>query len=77
MLHEENFDHWGSWLAVHGVRIGTRIELARVLWTGRELLVMPGAGESDFVVLPAGDLSVVRTLLAGRIAQVLDPALAR
>ncbi len=63
--------------AVYGVRIGARVELARVVWNGRELLVMPGAGESDFIVIPAGNVSVVREHIAGRIAQVLDPVLTR
>ena len=61
-------------MAVRAVRLGGRIELARVMWNGRELLVMPAAGESDFAVLPAGNAAALRACIAGTIAQVLDPA---
>lgn len=59
--------------AVHGVRIDGRIELARVLWNGDQLLVLPGPGAGDFVVLPAVDAETVRRCIAGAVARVLDP----
>jgi len=60
--------------STYAVRHGGRIELARLLWNGRELLVLPAPGASDFLVLPARDIEAMRACIAGRVARVLHPA---
>jgi len=52
---------------VHAVRAGGRVELARALWNGRELIVLPAPGQSDFVVLGAADEATLRALVLGRV----------
>ena len=59
--------------SVHAVRNGGRIELARLLWNGRELLLLAAPGTSDFVVLSARDAETVRACIAGTVARVLHP----
>ncbi len=57
---------------VFAVRHGGGIELARVLWNGRELLMLPAPERSDFVVLEAEGEAGLQSLIAGSVARVLD-----
>ena len=59
--------------SVYAVRNGGRIEIARLLWNGRELLLLPAPGASDFVVIPAADAATVHACVAGTIARVVHP----
>src|SRR5439155_119786 len=52
---------------LHAVRADERVELARLLWNGRELVVLPAPGESDFVVLPVPDEAALRAVVLGRV----------
>ena len=52
---------------LHAVRADERVELARLLWNGRELAVLPAPGESDFVVLPVPDEAALRAVVLGRV----------
>jgi len=56
---------------IHAVRIRGRIELGRLLWNGRELLLLPAPGSNDFVVLPAVDVEGARGWIAGTVARIL------
>ena len=59
---------------VYAVRHGGRVVLSRVLWNGRLLLLLPAEGESDFVILEAGDESRLRSLILGVAIMVrFDP----
>ena len=58
---------------VYAVRREEGVELARVLWNGRELLLIPAAGRSDFVVLDAADEGALRARIVGFVVRVLDP----
>ncbi len=60
--------------AVHAVRLSGHVVLARVLWNERQLLLLPGPGGRDFIVLDAPDRTTVERLLAGRVAATLRPA---
>ena len=51
--------------AVYAVRGGGRVMLGRVLWNGRQLLLLPAESKSDFMVLEAGDESRLRSLILG------------
>jgi hypothetical protein len=42
--------------------------LAHLMWNGRELLVMPREGQSDFEVIPAPDERALRRVVLGRVA---------
>jgi hypothetical protein len=55
------------------VRLSGHVVLARVVWNERQLLLLPGPGESDFIVLDAPDRTSLERLLAGRIAATLRP----
>lgn len=50
---------------VHVARHAGRLLLARVLWNGAQLLLLPAAGASDFVVIPAPDEATLRLHLVG------------
>jgi transcriptional regulator with XRE-family HTH domain len=56
------------------VRLSGHVVLARILWNERQLLLLPGPGECDFIVLDAPDRTTVERLLAGRVAATLRPA---
>lgn len=56
--------------AIHAVHIAGRLTLARVLWNGTQLLVLPAAGDRDFTVLEAPDEPALARLLAGRVVAV-------
>jgi DNA-binding XRE family transcriptional regulator len=45
--------------------------LSLLLWNGRELLLLPQEGRSDFEVLPATDERMLRKLIVGRVATVI------
>lgn len=47
------------------------ILLSLLLWNGRELLLLPQEGRSDFEVLPAADERRLRELIVGRVATVI------
>jgi len=53
------------------VRLSGHVLLARVLWNGRQLLLLPGGDDSDFIVLDAPDRTALERLLAGRIVAVV------
>ena len=54
-------------LAPHAVRRSGHLILSRVLWNGRQLLLLPGLDECDFVVLDAPDRTALERLIAGRV----------
>lgn len=60
--------------AAHAVRLSGHVVLARVLWNDRQLLLLPGPGGRDFIVLDAPDRTTVERLLAGRVTATLRPA---
>lgn len=60
--------------AAHAVRLSGHVRLARVLWNERQLLLLPGPGGSDFIVLDAPDRTRLERLLAGRVVATLRPA---
>lgn len=60
--------------ALHAVRRSGHVLLARVLWNERQLLLLPGPGERDFIVLDAPDRTTLERLLAGRVVATLRPA---
>src|SRR5512143_1226343 len=53
------------------VRSAGHTLLARVLWNGRQLLLLPGGDDSDFIVLEARDRTALERLLAGRVVAVV------
>jgi len=55
---------------IYAVRHGGRVVLSRAMWNGRELMLLPAPGSSDFIVLPAANEAEVADLLAGRVAVV-------
>jgi transcriptional regulator with XRE-family HTH domain len=55
---------------IYAVRREGRIVLSRAMWNGRELLLLPAPGASDFVVLPAAGEADVAMLIVGRVAVV-------
>jgi hypothetical protein len=59
---------------VHAVRHHGRVLLSRVLWNGRQLLLLPFEGESDFSVLEARNETELRERILG-VAVPLPPAL--
>lgn len=60
--------------APYAVRLSGHVVLACVLWNERQLLLLPGPGGRDFLVLDAPDRTTVERLLAGRVAATLHPA---
>ena len=60
--------------AAHAVRLSGHVVLTRVLWNDRQLLLLPGPGGRDFIVLDAPDRTTVERLLAGRVTATLRPA---
>jgi len=59
---------------IYAVRLDDRIELAHAMWNQRELLLLPDAGRSDFIVLPA-DLATLADRIAGHMITVVrNPA---
>jgi hypothetical protein len=57
--------------APYAVRLSGHALLTRVLWNERQLLLLPGPGDSDFIVLDAPDRTTLERLLAGRVAATL------
>jgi len=58
--------------APHALWISGRLVLSRLLWNGRQLLLLPGPEDSDFIVLDAPDRTALERLIAGKvIARVL------
>lgn len=55
---------------IYAVRHEGQVVLSRAMWNGRELLLLPAPGASDFIVLPAASESAVAALIAGRVAVV-------
>jgi transcriptional regulator with XRE-family HTH domain len=53
--------------ALHAVRLSGHLILSRVLWNGRQLLLLPGRDESDFIVLDAPDRTALDRLIAGKL----------
>jgi hypothetical protein len=49
------------------VRLSGHLILSRTLWSGRQLLLLPGRGESDFIVLDAPDRTALERLIAGKV----------
>jgi transcriptional regulator with XRE-family HTH domain len=57
----------------HVVRLSGHLILSRVLWNGRQLLLLPDRDESDFVVLDAPDRTALERLIAGKVvARIRD-----
>jgi transcriptional regulator with XRE-family HTH domain len=57
---------------IYAIRVGDKIELAHAMWNGRELLLLPDAGKSDFLVLPANE-NELPDLVAGHMITVVRP----
>ena len=53
--------------ALHAVRLSGHLVLRRVLWNGRQLLLLPGRDGSDFIVLDATDRTALERLIAGKV----------
>ena len=49
------------------VRLSGHLILSRVLWSGRQLLLLPGRDGSDFIVLDAPDRTALERLVAGKV----------
>ncbi len=58
---------------VYGVLLSGHVALARVLWNGRHLLLLPAPGESDFLVLEALDRAAIERLVVGKLAAIVRP----
>jgi transcriptional regulator with XRE-family HTH domain len=54
-------------LAPYAVRLSGHLVLSRALWNGRQLLLLPGRDESDFIVLDAPDRAALERLIAGKV----------
>lgn len=55
---------------IYAVRHEGRIVLSRTMWNGRELLLLPAPGATDFIVLLAASEADVAALIVGRVAVV-------
>ena len=53
--------------APYAVRLSGHLVLSRVLWNGRQILLLPGHDESDFIVLDAPDRTALERLIAGKV----------
>jgi len=53
--------------ALYAVRLSGHLILSRALWSGRQLLLLPGRDESDFVVLDAPGRTALDRLIAGKV----------
>lgn len=53
--------------APYAVRLSGHLILSRALWSGRQLLLLPGRGQSDFIVLDAPDRTALERLIAGKV----------
>ena len=54
----------------YAVRLDGHLELARALWNGHQLLLLPAPGQSDFAILPAVSNDDLDRHVAGRVALV-------
>jgi len=59
---------------IYAVRLDDRIELAHAMWNQRELLLLPDAGRSDFIVLPADAATLADRIAGHMITVVRNPA---
>jgi transcriptional regulator with XRE-family HTH domain len=59
---------------IYAIRLGDRIELAHAMWNQRELLLLPDAGKTDFIVLPADSITLARVIAGHMITVVPSPA---
>jgi transcriptional regulator with XRE-family HTH domain len=53
--------------APYAVRLSGHLILSRALWSGRQLLLLPGRDESDFIVMDAPDRTALERLIAGKV----------
>ncbi len=53
--------------APYAVRLSGHLVLSRALWSGRQLLLLPGRDQSDFIVLDAPDRAALERLIAGKV----------
>jgi transcriptional regulator with XRE-family HTH domain len=53
--------------APYAVRLSGHLILSRALWSGRQLLLLPGRDQSDFIVLDAPDRTALERLIAGKV----------
>jgi transcriptional regulator with XRE-family HTH domain len=58
---------------VYAVRLDGAIVLSLLMWNGRQLLLLPGEGEDDFVVLTAGQDALAAHVI-GHVATVIRGA---
>jgi len=58
---------------VFAVRAERRVELARVMWNGRALLMLPAPGRTDFDLVEAPGHAALEARIVGFVARVLDP----
>jgi hypothetical protein len=56
------------------VRLSGHVVLSRILWNGRQLLLLPGHHQSDFIVLDAPDRTALERLIAGKVVAVIRHA---
>ncbi len=56
---------------IYAVRHEERVLLTHAAWNGRELLLLPDADRSDFVVIPAPDKEAVGRHVLGHVAKVI------
>jgi transcriptional regulator with XRE-family HTH domain len=59
--------------APYAVRLSGHLVLSRILWNGRQLLLLPGLDESDFIVLDAPDRTALERLIAGKVVARIRP----
>jgi hypothetical protein len=57
--------------APYAVRLSGHVLLSRVMWNERQLLLVPGPADSDFIVLDAPGRTVLERLLAGKVSALL------
>jgi transcriptional regulator with XRE-family HTH domain len=53
--------------APYAVRLSGHLILSRAIWNARQLLLLPGPDESDFIVLDAPDRTALDRLIAGKV----------
>jgi hypothetical protein len=58
---------------IYAIRHAGAVELAHSLWNGKQLLLLPDAGRSDFVVLEADGEDALARLVVGHMVTVIRP----